>query len=95
MTDFLTRVVLIDGTGEDYATLDLAMSSLHFTRTMKSSVGVSYQLPCGSYFSQSISMTASEVRNLALVATRAIGKRVDILTTAGGETSFFLHPLKT
>ena len=91
MTDFLTRVELLEAADADYKTLDEAMIAASFAKTITSSRGLIYNLPSATYFSQAFNMSAAEVRNLAIAAARRTGRRYDIITSAG-ETAFALHP---
>ena len=91
MTDFLTRVELHGATDADYQLLDQAMTAANFSKTIRSSRGLIYNMPSATYFSQAFNLSATEVRNLAIVAATRTGLRYDIITTAG-ETAFALHP---
>ena len=91
MTDFVTRVELQDASLADYQTLDGAMTAANFSKTIRSPRGLIYNMPSATYFSQSPTMSAADVRNLAIAAARLTGRRYDVITTAG-DTAFALHP---
>ena len=91
MTDFLTRVELHGATDADYQVLDAAMVAANFSKTIRSSRGLIYNMPSATYFSQAFNLSAAEVRNLAIGAARRTGLRYDIITAAG-DTAFALHP---
>lgn len=93
MADFITRVELLGATSEASVLLDQAMAAKNFGRKHLSKLGVEYDLPAGTYFSQSDGMSAVDVRNLAAAAIRKIGFRYDIVTVSG-DIAYFLHPAR-
>ena len=93
MTDFVTRVELVEGVDTQYEALDQAMLGANFATLVTSAQGVRYQMPKATYFSQSSTLSAREVRDLAMAAASKTGLRYDIVTTAG-EMAFFLHPAR-
>jgi hypothetical protein len=93
MTDFVTRVELVEGTESQYEALDQAMLGANFATQVTSAQGVSYQMPKATYFSQSATLSARDVRDLAMAAAAKTGLRYDIVTTAG-DMAFFLHPAR-
>ena len=93
MTDFVTRIELVEGVDWQYEALDQAMRGANFTTLVTSAQGVSYQMPKATYFSQSAALSARDVRDIAMAAASKTGLRYDIVTTAG-EMAFFLHPAR-
>lgn len=93
MPDFTTRIELHGATEADYRALDKAMGAMNFATIVRSSHGFDYKLPPATYFSQSFTMTAADVRNLAMSVAHTTGLRYDIVTTAG-EMAYFLHPAR-
>lgn len=93
MSDFTTRIDLQGADTGHYEALDKAMGAANFSKTVRSSFGFDYALPVGTYFSQSFTMSAADVRNLAMVCAHQIGLPYDIVTTAG-EVAYFLHPAR-
>ena len=91
--DFVTRIELRDAAVTDYARLDQAMMAANFSTEVVPANGVPYRMPEATYFSQSVTMTAKDVRDLAMRAASGIGLRYDIVTTSG-EMAFFLHPAR-
>ena len=91
--DFMTRVELHEADAAEYERLDQAMMAANFATEIVPGNGVPYQMPKATYFSQSATLSARDVRDLAMRAASATGLRYDIVTTSG-EMAFFLHPAR-
>lgn len=72
---FLTRVELYGShqSSADYTKLHEQMTKRLFQRLVKNDAGKHYHLPTAEYYSQSETLTATQVRDLALEAAKAVG----------------------
>lgn len=79
--NFLTRVAIRDGQPGDYDELDRAMHGRSFFRHIVGGDNTPYVLPPATYFSFG-DLSATEVRDLANEAAKAVGKPHDVVTVA-------------
>jgi hypothetical protein len=87
MPVFMTRVELHDATPADYETLNAAMASQGFQRTIIGDDGQGFLLPTGNYLGQT-DASASEVMNIAGFAASMTSRAFSLLATEFERTSW-------
>jgi len=77
---FITRVELHDATGDDYETLHREMTARVFHRVIQDDSGRLNRLPTAMYYSQSTELNVLGVKELAVQAANATGRRSWVFT---------------
>lgn len=87
MSQFITRVELHKGTGDDYEQLHAAMARAGFTRTIRGSDGVTYHLPWAEYYVDTTS-TIEQVRSAAVAAAQTTGRTAAVLVSQASQIAW-------